>query len=160
MKIENKYIGLTILAAFLGFWLSEYFLNLTVSQLNLHGANVINLRNDFLSKYDLMFALTIGLLPLMYLITEKIGKLQSAKQTYLALAIIFISGIIIWQFKIIYSNNIEDMLVTDFPKFYNIKKSISIESLKLGKHFAIGCFLGTVLSSFIFWKINKVRIEK
>ena len=160
MKIENKYIGLTILATFIGFWFSKYFLDLTVAQLNLHGANVINLRNDFLSKYDLMFALAIGLLPLMYLITEKIGKLQSAKQTYLVLAIIFISGIIIWQFKIISSNKIEDMLATDFPKFYNIRKSISIESVKLGKHFAIGCFLGTVLSSSIFRKINKVRIEK
>ena len=107
-----------------------------------------------------MFALAFGLLPLMYLITEKIGKLQSAKQTYLVLAIIFISGIIIWEFKIISSNKIEDMLATDFPKFYNIRNSISIESVKLGKHFAIGCFLGTVLSSFIFRKINKVKIVK
>lgn len=160
MKIDNKYLVLTLLASIIGFWLSKYFFNLTVSQLNLHGANVINLKNDFLAEFDLMFAFTIGLLPLMYLITDKFGKLQSAKQTYIVLAIIFISGIIIWQFKIISSNKTEDMLAAYLPEVYNVRKSISIDSLKLGKYFAIGCFLGTVLSSFIFRKINKVRIEK
>lgn len=159
MKIENKYIGLTLLAAFIGFWFSKYFLELTVAQLNLNDANIINPGNGILSKYDLMFALTIGLLPLMHLITTKFGKLKSTKQSYLVLTIILISGIIIWQLKISNSNRIEDTLARAFSE-YNIKKSINIESLKFGKYYAIGCFSGMVLSSFIFRNINKVRIEK
>jgi hypothetical protein len=159
MKIENKYIVLTLLATFLGFWFSKYFIDLTVAQLNLHGAKIINFQNGFFSKYDVMFALTIGLSPLIYLFTEKFGKLKSQKQSFLALTIIFISGIIIWQFKISASNRMADFIATAFSE-YNIQNQISIESLKFGKYFAIGCFLGTVLSSLIFRKINKVRIEK
>lgn len=156
MKIENKYIGLTLLATFLGFWFSKYFMDLTVAQLNLHDAQIINFKNGFFSKYDLIFALTIGLLPLLYLITEKLGKLKSQKQSYLVLAIIFISGIIIWQFKIFTFNRMADFIATSFSK-YNIKNSIGIENLKFGKYFAYGCLLGTVLCSFIFRNINKGR---
>ena len=154
MKIDDKYIGMTLLAAFLGFWVSKYFIDLTAAQLNLLDLEIINFKNGLFSEYDLMFALTIGLLPLMYLITEKLGKLKSTKQSYLALAIIFISGILMWQFEIFTTKRMADYIATAFSK-YNIHNQISIESLKLGKHFAIGCLLGTGLSSFIFRKINK-----
>lgn len=157
MKTENKYIGWTLLATVIGFWLSRHFLNLTVSQINLNDASVIRLNSDFWANYDILFALSIGLLPLMYLVTLKIGRLQTAPQKYLATTIILISGIAAWQFRISAINQIETFLATGFPALGAIHQSIEIDSLKLGNYFAIGCILGMVLSAAIFRKINQAR---
>lgn len=160
MRTENKYIGWTLLATVIGFWLSRYFLNLTVSQINLNDASVIRLNSDFWANYDILFALTIGLIPLMYLATLKFGRLQTAPQKYFATAIILIAGIAAWQFRISAINQIETVLVTESPALGAIHKSIAIDSLKLGKYFAIGCTLGMFLSAAIFRKINQARTEK
>ena len=159
MKVEKKYILLTFLMTIIGYWMSKYFFELTLNQLNTENINLIDIRQESSSKYDLFFAFTIGLIPMIFSIIEKYSNLKSLKQTLLVLIIILVSGTIFWQLKI-HRMNWGGNLMTLSSLENDIKMSVNVNSLKLGKYFAFGCLAGATLSLIIFRKINLIYTEK
>lgn len=159
MKIEKKYILLTLIMAIIGYWASKYFLELTLIQLNTENINIIGIAQEGLSKYDLFFAFSIGLIPLVYSIIDKYSNLKSLKQTLLVLIIILLIGTIFWQLKIYLINYWENIVSSSILE-NDISSSVNVNSLKLGKYFAFGCLFGAIVSLLIFRKINMAHIVK
>ena len=96
-----KYLGLILLLSIIGFLIRDYFFRLSFSQIANEDTQIVsqNLSRQFYSH--ILFALSIGIIPLLYLIIKKMTKLNFMKQGLISCGIIIVSGILFWQFRII-----------------------------------------------------------
>lgn len=105
-----------------------------------------NISSQFYSH--ITFALSIGLLPLLYLIVKKATKFIVIKQGIIACGMIIGCGILLWQFRIYQLNNLTQKVST-----INIGDQINIQrdydSLNFGGFLFFGFVIGTVVSILI-----------
>lgn len=99
MRNTLKYLGLILLFTIIGFLIRDYFFDLSLSQIANKNIEVVsrNLSGQFYSH--ITFALSIGIIPILYLITKKVTKLSFVKQGLIACGIIIGTVLSILIFK-------------------------------------------------------------
>ena len=155
MKETFKYIGLVIVLFVFGFFMSRYFIELSVFQINNNNIELVHTKMAGQFNRRLLFGLSIGLIPILFFFVNKLIKLRSFKQKLTAYLIIIVTGIIFWQYRILDLTNIIDQ----FPNF-GIKTSVDIDNLKLEIFFLTGLITGAILSVVIFRIIKSNNEEK
>ncbi len=149
-----KYIGLTITLLFIGSLIQEYFFEWSFSQLKNEPVRIINRTISGSFHTRIFFVLSIGVIPLLYLIVKKITKLSFINQGLIACGIILISGFLFWQLRIFQLNRRLEKL----PK-QDIETQISMDSLNFEQYLFIGLVVGTILSILIFKNKNKTAMK-
>ncbi len=149
MKNPLKYIGLILILFIIGFLLRDYFFNLSISQITNDRTQVVSrkLSGQFLSH--ITFALSIGILPILYLIIKKVTKLNFIHQGLISCLVIIGCGILLWQFRIFHFNH-QAQYLSDLNIGNGIKLYLDHENLNFEVYLFTGFIVGTVLSILIF----------
>ena len=98
---------------------------------------------------NLIFAMAMGALPIIYAFVEKLGKLKSMFQRITALAIVILMGIVSWKLRIMQMNN-KMQLISSIDQEAGIQSSINIELFNFEIYPFIGFLIGGGLSILIF----------
>jgi len=155
MSNALKYIGLTIIFLIIGYLIRDHFLILSLEEIKNSQINFPNkLGGQFRSH--ILFSMSIGIIPLLYLIVNKLTKINFMKQGLISCGIIIVCGISLWQFRIFQLNNRFQKL-SEFDIGNGIQVEMSFGSLDFELYLFIGFIIGTILSIFIFK--NKRAIE-
>ncbi|WP_272024128.1 hypothetical protein [Olleya namhaensis] len=153
-----KYLGLILILSIIGFLIRDYFFDFSLSQIAYEKTQIVNRTMSGQFYSHILFALSIGIIPLLYLIIRKITKLNFITQGLISCAIIVISGISLWQFRIFQLNSRIQKL-SEFDIGNGIKTELNFDSLNFGRYLFIGFLIGTVLSILIFKNRNKTVTE-
>ncbi|WKB82947.1 hypothetical protein QYR09_07875 [Cellulophaga lytica] len=153
-----KYLGLILILSVIGFLIRDYFFDLSLSQIANKNTQIISRTMSGQFYSHILFALSIGITPLLYLIIKKITKLNFITQGLISCGIIVISGILLWQFRIFQLNSRLQKL-SEFDIGNGIKTELNFDSLNFGRYLFIGFLIGTVLSILIFKNRNKTVTE-
>jgi hypothetical protein len=150
-----KYLGLILILSIIGFLIRDYFFDFSLSQITNENTQIVSrtISGQFYSH--ILFALSIGIIPLLYLTIKKMTKLNFMNQGLISCGIIIVSGILLWQFRIFQLNN-EFQKLSEFDIGNGIQAQMDFNNLNLGLYLLIGFLIGTVLSILIF----KNRAEK
>ncbi|MTE25871.1 hypothetical protein [Winogradskyella ouciana] len=148
------YIILVILFAVMGFWFHKGFYELSFSLLKNENVTLINRTTAGQFNSDLIFATSIGLIPLFYLVIEKITNIKFIYKGLIAAAIILITGIVFWRLRI-YGLNVqfEELALYDLPD--GLIPEFDIVHLKFEIYLFMGFIVGTLISILIFRDHNK-----
>jgi len=149
MKNTLKYLGLILILFVTGFLIRDYFFDLSISQITNENTQVVsrNISGQFFSHFT--FALSIGILPLLYLIIKKVTKLNFINQGLITCGIIIGCGVLLWQLRIFQLNN-QAQNLSDLNIGNGIKMQMDYENLNFEIYMFIGFIVGTVLSILIF----------
>jgi len=150
-----KYIGLVIILTYLGFHSAYYFIDLSRAQLNNGDTRIVSdtLGGQFFAQVT--FSLSIGILPLLYLVVKRITKLKFLYQGLITIGIIISCGILLWQVNIFQMNQVFQKIAELYQK-EGEQITISLEELKFGQYLFTGFILGTIISTVIFkWIIKR-----
>jgi len=144
-----KYLGLIIVFTIIGFLIRDFFFDLSLSQIANKNVQVVsrNISGQFYSH--ITFALSIGIIPILYLIIKKVTKFSFIKQGLIACGIIIGCGILLWQFRIYQLNN-QALELSGFNIGDEIKMQMDYDHLYFGRFLFFGFIIGTVLSILIF----------
>ena len=153
-----KYLGLILLLSVFGFLIRDYFFDFSLSQIANENTQFVSRTTSGQFYSHILFALSIGIIPLLYLILKKITKLNFITQGLISCGIIVISGISLWQFRIFRLNSRLQKL-SEFDIGNGIKTELNFESLNFGRYLFLGFLIGTVLSILIFKNKNKTVTE-
>jgi len=153
-----KYLGLILIFSVIGFLIRDYFFDLSFSQIANENTQIVsrNISGQFHSR--ILFALSIGIIPLFYLIIKKMTKMNFMKQGLISCAIILVSGILLWQFRIFQVNS-KFQKLSEFDIGNGTKSEMNFADLDLGRYLFIGFLIGTILSILIFKNSNKIVTE-
>jgi hypothetical protein len=118
------------------------------------GINVPPRTNDL----GVLFVLSTGLIPALSLISIKISDSTTIKESITILFIILVSGVGLWQLRIIYLSNRFDQLsqITDLS---GITSQYRSSDLKLDLYFSIGLVIGTIMSGLILRILKKIKTK-
>ncbi len=105
MKNTLKYLGLILILFVIEFTIRDVFFDISISQLGYENIEIVsrNMSGQFYTH--ILFALSIGVIPLLYLIIKKVTKLNFINQGIISCGIIINCGILLWQFRIFQLNN-------------------------------------------------------
>lgn len=158
MRNTLKYLGLILIFTIIGFLIRDYFFDLSLSQIASKNLEVVsrNMSGQFYSH--ITFALSIGIIPVLYLIIKKVTKLSFIKQGLIAYGIIIGCGILLWQFRIYLLNN-QALKLSRFNIGDQIKMQMDYDHLYFGQFLFFGLIIGTILSILIFKNRNKIIAE-
>ena len=141
-----------ILFILIGVVSQKYFYELSFFQL--HTENVIivsrNTGGQFYS--DILFAMSLGIIPLLYLIAKKMAKLNSLPQKIIAWSLIIGFGILVWQSRIWYLNYHFNKL-TGFVMKEGMKITVSLQWLKV-QMYLLGGFVAGMLATILIFKFK------
>ncbi|MBN1251005.1 MAG: hypothetical protein JXR51_04815 [Bacteroidales bacterium] len=146
MKNILIYFARFLFFAILGFLSYQFFMQISVNQLIARKIETVFLKLSGQFEQRFMFALIIGIIPVLYLIVKKSTKIKSNFQMLFVYLNIIIFGIIFWQFRI-YS---VIYIASDC-----INTTLVISRLNLNFWIFIGLIIGTITSIFILIFINK-----
>ena len=158
MKNSLKYIALILISTVVGFLIWNTFFELSLTQLSKENINIVSRKMGDQFFLRSLFAISFGIIPLLYLILRKITKLKFMTQGIISLVIIFLSGILFWQFRIFQLNN-------RFEKLNTIKiddgnqMEINISELNFEIFLLVGFIIGIAINILIFRNKLK-RTEK
>ncbi|GAA4279173.1 hypothetical protein [Aquimarina mytili] len=158
MKKILIYIGFIIVLTVIGFLIRGSFLDISFSQLNKRDIEIISYTMNGQFKSHLIFALSIGIVPLLYLISDKFSKLKSLNQTLATLGIIFGCGILSWQLRMFQLNN-QLQRLSEFDLGNGIKNSMDFQNLSFGRYLFVGFLIGTLISVLLFRMKNRSTME-
>ena len=149
MRNTLKYLGLILLFTIIGFLIRDYFFDLSLSQIANKNIEVVsrNISGQFYSHITV--ALSIGIIPILYLIIKKVTKLSFIKQGLIACGIIIGCGILLLQFRI-YQLSGQALKLSRFNIGNEIKIQMEYDNLNFGRFLFFGFIIGTVLSILIF----------
>ena len=149
-----KYLGLIILSFVIGFLIRSYFFEFSFSQIATDNVEFVSrtLGGQFYSH--ILFALSIGIIPLLYLITKKVAKLNFMKQGLISCGIIIISGIIFWQLRL-FQLKTKYQELSEYDIGNGIEVAINSADLNFENYLFIGFLIGTVASILIYKYKNK-----
>ncbi len=146
---------LIIISTILGYLTWNAFFELSLTQLSNENINIVSRKISTILYLQSIFALSIGAIPLLYLILKKITNLKFITQGIISLTIIILSGISVWQLKILHLNiKIERLSELNFVK--DIQNVMYADGLNFGIYLLTGFIIGTLLSILIFKKRNKI----
>jgi hypothetical protein len=158
MRTIIKYLGLTIILTIIGFVIRNYFFELSLSQIANNNVEIVSRNMSGQFESHIIFALTIGILPLFYLIIEKITKLVFIKNGLIACGILILSGILLWQYRI-YQLNSEVQKISEYNIGNDFKTSLDYDNLNFSRFLFFGFLIGTIISILIFRNRNKNHAE-
>ena len=155
MKKALIYLGLVLSLTVVGFLTWNFFLHMSFSQINKQNLDMfVNIGMVRSFKSNLIFAIVIGILPMIYVAINKLTRLKLLHQKLITIGIILSSGIIFWQLRI----------------FQISKKMQQLSNLNLGEgiehggnfyyfnfeiYLFIGFLTGRLISILIFKRKNK-----
>ncbi len=157
MKNILKYIGLILGLFVIGFLIRDYFYEFSFLQLNVGNTLIVN--QIFVGQFNshILFALSIGLIPLLYLILKTTTNFNFKYQGFISSGIIIVCGIILWQFRIFQLNN-QFQKLSEFQIENGIQTTMNFENLNFEHYLSLGFLIGAVLSILIFKNRTK-KIE-
>ncbi|ADY29292.1 hypothetical protein [Cellulophaga lytica] len=153
-----KYLGLILILSVIGFLIRDYFLDFSLSQIANKNSQITSRTMSGQFYSHILFALSIGIIPLLYLIIKKMTKLNFMNQGLVSCGIIFVCGILLWQFRIFQLNNRLQKL-SEFNIGNGIQTELNFDNLNFGRYLFIGFLIGTILSILIFKNKNKTLTE-
>lgn len=149
------FIGLVIIFFGFGFLVWEVFTGASFYQLHIENILFVFQRMTNRLLLNLIFAFSIGIIPILYLLVYKFAKLNSIKQRMITLGIIILSGLIFWQYRIFqlkYQFDFKSVFTTD-----NYATAYSTEGLKFEIYLLIGLVIGSVISLITYRSINRKK---
>ena len=159
MKKLIIYIGLTITFLVVGLITGQFFLDISISELNMNNVRIAWITMSGQFQQNIFHAIAIGLLPFLYFISGKISRAHSQYQKLSIILIILILGFFLWQFRIYQLNLIlEEFSEIDFNG--GIKTVFFGEDLKLEFYLILGFIIGTLLSSLTIRQININKLKE
>lgn len=150
MKFIIQITAISIVLALTGFLLHEPFTQLSMYQLQKVQVVTLRMETDF--ELRLIFALSLGFIPVLYAGMRALLKINQTKQIIFAVSSIFITGIIFWQYKIVsITQRYEelDRVAT------GIKYVFARENLNLELYLLLGFILGAVIGSISLYRYKK-----
>jgi hypothetical protein len=150
MNIYHKYIGFTIISLIIGILVWSEFITISIERIS-STSMIINSSMRPISGGSSIWIISMGLIPLLFFISQKISKNTSLKGSVTAIAIIVISGVIIWQLRIQY-------LVFHLGRISNLVNrdgtttEYEFDQLKFEQYFGIGLIIGTIMSGLVLRK--------
>jgi hypothetical protein len=149
MRTILKYLGLTIILTIIGFVIRNYFFELSISQIASNNVEIVSRNMSGQFQFHIIFALTIGILPILYLIIKKTTKLVFINKGLIACGILIISGIVLWQFRI-YQLNTEVQKLSQYNIGNDFKTPLDYENLNFSRFLFFGFLIGTIINILIF----------
>lgn len=149
-----KYLGLILILFIIGFLIRDYFFDFSLSQITNENTRIVsrNISGQFYSH--ILFAISIGIIPLLYLTIKKLTKLNFMNQGLVSYGIMIVCGILLWQFRIFQLNSRLQKL-SEFDIGNGIQTELNFDNLNFGRYLFIGFLIGTILSILIFNNKNK-----
>ncbi|WP_152536876.1 MULTISPECIES: hypothetical protein [Flavobacteriaceae] len=149
-----KYLGLILILSIIGFLIRDYFFDFSLSQITNENTRIVsrNISGQFYSH--ILFAISIGIIPLLYLTIKKLTKLNFMNQGLVSYGIMVVCGILLWQFRIFQLNSRLQKL-SEFDIGNGIQTELNFDNLNFGRYLFIGFLIGTILSILIFKNKNK-----
>ena len=153
-----KYIGLVIVLTIIGFYSAYYFIDFSCAQLNNGDIQIVSytLGGNFFAQ--VVFSFSIGILPLLYLVVERVARIKFLYQGLITIGIIISYGILLWQVNIFQMNQVFHKIAKLYQK-EGKQITISLEELKFGQYLFTGFILGAIISIIIFRWIVKGKVN-
>ncbi len=157
-----KYLGLIIIFSIIGFIIRDLFFDFSHSQITNETIIIGNRTASGQFYSHILFALSIGIIPLFYLIIKKITKINFLNKGLISFGIIVICGVSLWLFRTFQLKN-RFQNISDFYNGSEIKtelnfSTMSLNSLNFGLYLFLGFIIGTILSILIFKNKNKTTV--
>ncbi len=149
-----KYLGIILILSIVSFLIRENFLEFSLSQIANEKIQIVSGSASRQFYTHILFALSIGIIPLLYLIIKKITKLNFINQGLTSCGIIIISGILLWQLRILQLKTRLSIL-SEFEIGNGIQTNVNFDNLNFERYLFIGFLTGTILSIVIFHYKNK-----
>lgn len=158
MTNTTKYIGLVIVFISIGYFVFRQFYNVSFSQLVVGDITLQNHNTSGQFTTLMVFALSIGAIPLLYLIAKKFTKMQFLYKGLLSYIFIIGCGVLFWQFRI-YMLNREFQSLSKLNLPSEIDQVIPIDHLKFEVFLLLGFLAGTMVSIVLLRPKNKNVID-
>jgi hypothetical protein len=151
-----KYLGLAVVLFVIGFLTYESFWVFSMSLI--HKDDVVFQTRIISGLFysNLIFALSFGMIPMMYAIVEKITKVRFITNGLAALVLIIGGGILFWFIRLqMINSKIKTLSSFDFQD--QINPSYDISAFYFEYYVLLGIIVGAVLAVFIFKKNNTIE---
>nr|WKN38240.1 hypothetical protein K4G66_05940 [Tunicatimonas sp. TK19036] len=137
--------GFSFLFAMIGFYLWGWFFKISIHQVNVPNLEIDAFSGQFLTH--LTFIITLGLIPLIYTITIRLGQIEVPWKKLVALGVILAAGICFWQLRIQFLQ----MELLQIP----IDSYLILGSLNFQFYLLTGLIFGAFLSGVTFKLIQE-----
>ncbi|RZT00143.1 hypothetical protein [Aquimarina brevivitae] len=154
MKNKEKYLLSTLALTVLGFLTSRWFMDISLWLVDHQHVDIVVTKMLRIFTSDLVFAVILGMLPLLFLVVDTLCGLKSLSQRLITIGFILGFGIITWLFRIVQLN-------TGFRQIskYNLGRdtvhALDAGSLQFKIFLVFGFLLGAVVSILVFREKNK-----
>lgn len=153
MRKAIIYFGFTIAFLTAGFLTGQKFMNISISELNLNNVSFAWTTISGQFNQILFYSLTIGLIPVLHLLTSKISKPISNRHNLIILGIIITVGIVFWQLRIFQLNRYFE----GFANTEGIKGNYYAEDFRFDFYLALGFIVGTIISTITLRQVNSKK---
>lgn len=156
MNTSLKYTVLSLGLLVAGFLTYNIFFEQALSQLKSSTTEFMasSMTAQFRGRF--IFCIAVGSIPLLYLFTSSMAKLQSKTQAALVYAIIILTGLVFWQLRIYYlKGQIEGSSASLLGT--GIQNSMDISSLHLSQYALFGFIAGSLISLGMLKGINSTK---
>lgn len=145
MTNTAKYIGLVVLFISIGYYIHKQFYTISFSQFVTGDVTLQNHNTSGRFTILIVFIVSIGAIPLLYLIAKKFTKMQFLYKGLLSYILIIACGVLFWQFRIYMLNReFQSFSKLNFPT--GVNKTILIDHLNLEIFLLLGFLAGTIMS--------------
>ncbi len=150
MKL-TVYILLSIILWFLSLHSSDAFFDYSISFLDTSNTAItyVSLISQF--RHSRLFAISIGMLPLLLLFVQKKATLKKVEDSLKALAIILVCGFVAWALRIV-QLSIQLQSLNNLHLSNELEYSYDAANLFFEVYLLIGFFIGAILCIYVFNK--------
>lgn len=148
-----KYILLVVFLMTLGYFLMDFFVRASFYQIDTRGIRILSVKMSIQFFEKLIFPISIGLIPILYLVINKFVKLKKSNGVK-AIGIIVFCGLLFWKLRIIQLNN-EFKRISMYSFDDPIIEWYSYGNLKFQAYLLFGFILGTLISILIFKSLRQ-----
>ncbi|MEQ9438112.1 MAG: hypothetical protein RIG62_03660 [Cyclobacteriaceae bacterium] len=132
--------GLSFLFTVIGFNAWEWFFKLSIKRIDIQNLDTVAYSGQFMTH--LTFVAVVGLIPLIYAMTVRLGQINKAWKKTVTLSIILITAVIFWQLRI-------QFLQTELQRI-TLDSFAVLGSLNIPVYLLIGLVFGAFLSGITF----------
>ncbi|WP_299122446.1 hypothetical protein [uncultured Tenacibaculum sp.] len=134
-----------------------YFIEISLSKLSLDYLQVIITDHDNQIKSAILFSLSIGALPLLYLALQKTTNINFLYNGIKAISIFILSGYSLWLFRI-FQLNAKFELYNTLNKIDNLKTTINLNVFNLELYLFIGFIVGGIINIVLFKRKKQISL--
>jgi len=150
MKL-TVYILVSIIIWFLSLHASDAFFDFSISFLDTSNTAITYVSPISQFQQSKLFAISIGMLPLLLLFVQKKATLNKVEDSLKALAIILSCGFVAWVLRIV-QLNIQLQSLNDLHLSNELKYSYDAANLFFEVYLLVGFFIGAILCFYVFNK--------